>query len=411
MVKLDFSLTPEKAIEYLNSKGFLLSFNYDELKAAAHHQAFTVAKVMRTDLLNDIHEELLASMQDGRTFKDFQRSIEPKLKKRGWFGTTEVINPSTGEVKTIEVNSRRLKTIFETNTRMAYNIAREEAMDALPLSVYRRYVSVLIATTREAHAHMHGIIKHKDDPFWINNSPLNGWGCKCKKTAYSKRMIEKKGWKISDEKLEDIASKDFAYDTRASRYSTQKNYFEKVQALSCKKAFTKRRVVLCPYNDVVKANYKKDMQQLLPSREEWDSFIDESLDTSIKHHKSMRLGYLSMIEGLESFLDEKKVLSDLILADTGSIRNLRAKGDGSKKGKVLEIDEIKELHSKIHTPDEIYVDSNILLVYHFNNAINKVVIDIDVIGKKEIYNELYSGQKYNDLTSFENMMKEATKIK
>lgn len=214
MVKLDFNLSPEEAIEYLKSKGMKLHFNYDELKKDAHHKAFTVAKVTRMDLLNDIHEELLDSMKDGRSFKDFQESIKPKLQKKGWWGITEVVNPRTGEVKTIDVNARRLKTIFETNTRMAYNVAREEAMDALPLSVYRRYVSVLIASTREAHARMHGIIKHKDDVFWKKNSPLNGWSCKCKKTAYSKRQIESKGWKISDDKLADISHEDFAYDIR-----------------------------------------------------------------------------------------------------------------------------------------------------------------------------------------------------
>ncbi len=160
-------------------------------------------------------------MQDGRGFNDFQKSLKPKLEKKGWWGTKEVFDPRTGEVKTININARRLKTIFETNTRMAYNVAREEAMDELPLSVYRRYVSVLIATTREAHAHMHGIIKHKDDPFWLKNSPLNGFGCKCKKTAYSKKQIERKGWKISEDNLGDIASKDFAYDTRRGNKFTK----------------------------------------------------------------------------------------------------------------------------------------------------------------------------------------------
>ncbi len=221
MVSFDFNLAPREAIEYLKSKELELHFNYDEIIKDAHHRAFTVAKVTRMDVLNDIHEELLASMKDGRSFKDFQKSLKPKLEKKGWWGTKEVFDPRTGEVKTVNINARRLKTIFETNTRMAYNAAREEAMDALPLSVYRRYVSILIATTREAHAHMHGIIKHKDDPFWLKNSPLNGFGCKCKKTAYSKKQIERKGWKVSEDKLGDIASKDFAYDTRKGNKFTK----------------------------------------------------------------------------------------------------------------------------------------------------------------------------------------------
>ncbi|NOQ31505.1 MAG: phage head morphogenesis protein [Helicobacteraceae bacterium] len=214
MVSFDFNLAPDEAMEYLKNKGFKLSFNYDELKKEAHHKAFTVAKVTRLDLLNDIHTALNESLKDGRTFEDFKKGIKPTLQKKGWWGEKDIVNPSTGEVKTINIGSRRLKTIFETNTRMAYNVAREEAMDALPLSVYRRYVSVLIPTTRDNHARMHGIIKHKDDEWWKTNSPLNGWGCKCFKTAHSKRDIEKNGWSINKEELPNIAHTDWAYDTR-----------------------------------------------------------------------------------------------------------------------------------------------------------------------------------------------------
>ncbi|WP_455756488.1 phage minor head protein [Sulfurimonas sp.] len=241
MVKFDFNLSPDEAIEYLKNKGFKLSFDYDELKKETHHKAFSVAKVTRADLLNDIHEELLASMKDGRTFKDFQAGLKPKLEKKGWLGITEVVNPRTGEVKTIDVNSRRLRTIFETNTRMAYNVARESAMDELPLSVYRRYVSALLPNTREAHAHMHGIIKHKDDEFWINNSPLNGWGCKCKKTAHSEKQIERKGWKTTDGKISDIAHEDFAYDTRKGNKLTKLSKMDLDASLSSLPTATKNK--------------------------------------------------------------------------------------------------------------------------------------------------------------------------
>lgn len=221
MVKFDFNLSPDAAINYLKAKGFKLSFDYNELKKEAHNRAFTIAKVTRLDLLNDIHEELIKSMEQGVGFKEFKKNIQPTLEKKGWWGEKEIVNPRTGEVKSVYIGSRRLKNIYDTNIRMAYNVAREEQMDALPLSVYRRYVSALVETTRASHAQRHGTIKHKDDPWWITNSPLNGWGCKCKKTAYSKREIERKGWKINEEELSDIASKDFAYDTRKGNKLSQ----------------------------------------------------------------------------------------------------------------------------------------------------------------------------------------------
>lgn len=220
-VIFDFGLTPDEAIAYLKNKGFKLSFDYDELKKEAHHKAFTVAKVTRLDLLNDIHEAITKSLKDGTPFKQFQANLQPTLQKKGWWGEQDIVNPATGEVKTVNINSKRLRNIYETNTRMAYNVAREEEMDALPMSVYRMYVSELRSTTRASHAKMHGIIKHKDDPWWETNSPLNGWGCKCKKRAYSKREIERKGWTISEGKLGDIAEEDFAYDTRKGNKLSQ----------------------------------------------------------------------------------------------------------------------------------------------------------------------------------------------
>lgn len=322
MVKLDFGMSPDESIAYLKSKGLLLSFNYDELKGAAHNQAFSVAKVTRLDLLNDIHEELLDAMKDGRTFKDFQESIKPKLEKKGWWGATEVVNPRTGEVKSIDVNARRLKTIFETNTRMAYNVAREEAMDELPLSVYRRYVSALLSSTREEHAHMHGIIKHKDDKFWIKNSPLNGWGCKCKKTAYSKKQIGRKGWKISDNTLEDVADKDFAYDTRAGNKLTKLSKINLDKSLSTLPKATKDNA----YEALSEAALLNAFYEKLGINA-GDTFIDkindpmvvdDSLFTSASGHLKIKVKerHLLLDEMIPTILDPDEIYLEL---DIGNI--------------------------------------------------------------------------------------------
>ncbi len=219
MVSFDFNLEPTEAIDYLKNKGFKLTFNYDELIKEAHHKAFTVAKVTRADLLNDIHEELLKSLKDGIGFKEFKNNIKPTLQKKGWWGKQDIVNPSTGEIKTINIGARRLKTIYETNMRMAYNQGRYQQMQNLPLSVYWRYVSQRLNNSRDAHIAMHGIIKHRDDPFWKVNKPMNGWNCKCEVVAYSKKAIERKGWSIDEIPRKDIASKDFAYDTAVSKIS------------------------------------------------------------------------------------------------------------------------------------------------------------------------------------------------
>lgn len=418
MVSFDFNLVPTEAIKYLKNKKYELSFNYTDVSKEAHHKAFTVAKMTSLDLLADVHQALLKSLEDGTGFEEFKKNIKPTLEKKGWYGIKDIVNPSTGEVKTINIGSSRLRTIYETNMRQAYNVAREQQMDKLPLSIYRRYVSALLENTRSSHRAMHGIIKHKDDEFWILNSPANDYNCKCKKQAVSLRQMEKYGWKVTDAKLENIASPEFAYDTREQKYKLDNLYFEKVQALRCnKKAFAKDKRVLCPFEDSVKESYKEAMLSLRPTKQEWDNFVDESLDKNIKNHQTMYLGFLSQITGLSQYMQNNPPKSDLILADTGTIRNLRAKGaDNTKATNVknikdtLEIDELKAFYNIVHEPDEIYFDGDILLVYDTADKKNKIVIKVDYETKKHIYNSIHSGQKYT-LKGFKENVKNAKRIK
>ena len=161
--------------------------------------------------------------------------------------------------------------------------------------------------------------------------------------------------------------------------------------------------------EAAKEGYLADMLSLLPKQEEWDAFVDTALDTNIKNHEEMRLGYLSAIEGLESYLKEVSPQSDLILANTGSIRNLKAKGDGSKEGKVFNTKEIREIFSKIHTPNAIYKEEQLLLIYDFNKGKNKLVIGVDVGDKNKIYNTIKSGQKYTT-EQFESFLNDGRKV-
>lgn len=211
-VSFDFGFTPKEVIEYLRNKGYKLTFNYDDIIKEAHHRAFTVAKVTKLNLLEDIHTSLLEAMQSGKGFKEFKKNIVPTLKEKGWWGEVESINQETGEVKNIYVGSRRLKNIFKTNMRVAYNVGRYRQQKELPLSVYWRYSAIMDGQTRPTHSQKHGIVLHKDDIWWSTNYPPNDWGCRCKVRAYSKRQIEKRGWDIQKNTPEDIAGKDWNYN-------------------------------------------------------------------------------------------------------------------------------------------------------------------------------------------------------
>ena len=201
LLSATFSLPPANAIDYLSSKGYALSFNYDEIQHEAHHQAFTVAKVTRLDLLTDIHESLLDAQKKGTPFTQWKKEIAQTLVKYGWYGETTVTNPATGETKDIYVGSRRLKTIFDTNMQVAYSVGRHREMMELPDSVYWRYVTRDDNRVRDSHHLLHGMIRHRDDPFWKTNYPPNGWHCRCKVQAYSAEDIAaREGWSITDAK-------------------------------------------------------------------------------------------------------------------------------------------------------------------------------------------------------------------
>ena len=218
MVKFDFKQTPDEIIKYLRSKGFKLTFDYDELLKEAHNKTFTVAKVMREDLLKDIFESLLDALETGQNFKTWKENITPTLQKKGWFGEQEILNPDTGEVKKIFVGARRLKTIYSTNMRVSYQKYRYKEMMELPLSTYWMYRSALLEKTRTSHAALHGTVLPRDHSFWSTNYPPNDWNCKCTVTAHSKRDLEKRGLEVATGDIKNIAGKDWAYNVGTTDY-------------------------------------------------------------------------------------------------------------------------------------------------------------------------------------------------
>jgi len=214
MVKFSFQEAPDEIVDYLKNKGLKLSFDYNELKKEAHDKAFTVAKVTRMDLLNDIHSSLVSAFKSGENFESWKNNIIPTLQKKGWWGEQEIVNPITGEVKKVTIDSRRLKTIYSTNMRVSYQKYRYKQMMELPLSTYWMYRSALLETTRTSHRLLHGTVLSRDHIFWSKNYPPNDWNCKCTVTAHSKRELEKMGIfnKVVTGDIDNIASPDWDYN-------------------------------------------------------------------------------------------------------------------------------------------------------------------------------------------------------
>ena len=86
-------LPPEEAIRYFEQKGYAIGFNYHEVWAQAHARAFTVAGVMKLDVLTDTQSALKAALKNGQTLRQFEKALLPVLTQKGWIGNGLVADP------------------------------------------------------------------------------------------------------------------------------------------------------------------------------------------------------------------------------------------------------------------------------------------------------------------------------
>ncbi|HFE9691065.1 TPA: phage minor head protein [Acinetobacter baumannii] len=188
-----FSLPPNDAISYLEKKGFKIGWDWHETLDNAHSKAFTVAKIARMDLLQDIRQSLITAMEKGQTLEQWKASITPTLQEKGWWGKKTVINPEGREQEVQLGSPRRLRTIYDTNMQSAFAAGRYKAMlsgaEARP---YWEWRHITISNPRKQHVALNGRLFRFDDPFWNVAYPPSEWGCKCRVIARSAREVEGK---------------------------------------------------------------------------------------------------------------------------------------------------------------------------------------------------------------------------
>lgn len=196
-LKAIFGLEPEQAVAYLKSKGYAITWNWQEMLDQAHDQAFTVAKAMRLDLLSDIRGALETALQDGQTLKQFITALQPSLESQGWWGQ-QVIVGSDGVGELVQLGSpRRLKTIYQTNLQSAYMAGRKAAMEeTTDTHPYWMYVAILDGKTRPSHRALNGQVFRHDDPIWASIFPPNGFNCRCRVVALSEAAVKRRGLRI-----------------------------------------------------------------------------------------------------------------------------------------------------------------------------------------------------------------------
>lgn len=192
---------PPEVAAFFRNKRLRPAFDWEDVEPEEHAVAFTVAKAMQVDVLEAIQGALQVAIDEGIPYRQFAKDLEPRLRKLGWWGVREQIDPLTGEVRKVRLGSpRRLETIYRANLRSARAAGQwdriQRTKDALPYLVYLLGPS---ERHRPQHEAKQGLVLPVDDPFWQQWYPPNGWGCKCHVRQITRREAERRGISESPE--------------------------------------------------------------------------------------------------------------------------------------------------------------------------------------------------------------------
>lgn len=183
-------IVPAEASRFFRNKGIRTGFSFWESEPQDHAVAFTVAKMMQVDLLEDARTLVQAAIDEGQTFEQFQRAWREREGLSDWLGSQKGRDP-TGAIITAP---RRLRTIYRSNLRAARAAGQWERIErtkrAMPFLLYQLGPS---ERHRPHHAAKQGLLLEVDDPFWDEWFPPNGWGCKCWVRQVSRREAERLG--------------------------------------------------------------------------------------------------------------------------------------------------------------------------------------------------------------------------
>jgi SPP1 gp7 family putative phage head morphogenesis protein len=186
ILTLLFDMPPEDAVNYLQSQGYKITYNWKEQVEAIREHCFTVAKTASADALQIIHEGLVRAMQEGKGFDWFQKNVNSLLVQKG-FGLRD------------DGSIRRFDVIFKTNLQTAYQSGRfyemEAAGDEFP---YREFVAIDDTRTTSGCRQLNGKVFHHKDKFYLSNQTPRHFNCRSTWVAVSKnddvKVEDGKNW-------------------------------------------------------------------------------------------------------------------------------------------------------------------------------------------------------------------------
>ena len=170
-----------EAIDFFRSKVDVPSERWADVWRAQHNNAFMIAGAVKTDLLADMRSIVDRAIAEGKSLSWFQKEFKHLVKKHGW--------DHTGTA------AWRANIIYDTNMRQSYNAGRYQQLQTFP---YWRYKHGDSRYPRPHHQSKNGLILPKDDPFWKEWFPQNGWGCRCKVFGENDATLRVKNLPVSN---------------------------------------------------------------------------------------------------------------------------------------------------------------------------------------------------------------------
>ena len=377
-------LRPAAAIEYLERKGFAITWNWNEVNASTHARALTVAKATRLDVLQDIRNGLLDGLEQGQTLREFQRNLRPRLEAKGWWGRQIVVSPD-GSAEVAQLGSpHRLATIYQTNMQSAYMAGRYmAALEARETHPYWMYIAVMDGVTRPSHAALHGKVFRWDDPIWRHITPPNGYNCRCRIVALTEAEVKRRGLKVeSSEGKTGTETVETGVDQRTGEIRSETLTTLETTDRAGKRmrfrpdaGFDGSPVQSHLMDDVLLRKAQRtlgdaaglaEVQQVLLEpvrRRAWDAFVDNARSIGWPQGQSMAFGVLNprdleFVKAQGANVQSGVVfLSDKLLAGSKARRHERASN-------ALSVTELKSLPEAIAQAEQVLWDTeNRTLLY------------------------------------------------
>ncbi|MGC7559582.1 phage minor head protein [Pasteurella sp. PK-2025] len=377
-VNFALNLPPEKAIEFLQGKGAVVThINAKALKDSARAKATRIANLSSLEMTKDIYQSLATAQEKGLSFGQWKKEIFEHFKRKGWIAGYDkeylLADPNTGE---FFGTPRRLENIFRTNMQSAYSAQRYQQMrDNVDNRPYWQYSAILDDRTRPSHSAMNHLVYRYDDPFWNVFYPPNGFNCRCSVIALSERDIKQQklvvgdsknrlvdyvrkvnatlnekttAFKLSEEKWL-ITDRGFDYNVGKTSYKPNLDLYPEKLAYQ----FAKQEMA----SDGFKFDFKQLENAFLPHAEEYSQIKSSSARqqflNAVREQLSMNYKFTAGVLSAETKSQINTSLATVWLSDDSLIKQI-----ANRKGQDFDFEDYAFLPDVLYSPDKIVLDDN-----------------------------------------------------